>query len=295
MNIRLLKKHFREWILNKKGWNAWGTSKIYNLSDVENLIYDNSISFEKRKKLEFIIFYKYCKLPIGDTGRYNNLLVGFSFLAKKDDRLTRNSRYEKIKQALDKQIIEKYEKDPEACKEFFVKFKKFLGQNMSEEGKSDSFYYDFDEQMVNEENAYDGFFACLVDPQVKNLENIIYNRLNSWMVDYVFSTMSREFRVIPDDVPKHEAINAHLIISYMSLLVMKVFLKQIKGRFYLDSIKNEMLAHNYIKIPDKGWCPAFMPNEISDMLDEICEIKSDYEFISNKLMKEIIKKTKQIT
>ena len=91
----------------------------------------------------------------------------------------RNSRYEKIKQALDKQIIEKYEKDPEACKEFFIKFKKFLGQNMSDEGKNDSFFYDFDEEMVNEENAYDGFFACLVDPKVKNLENIVYNRLNS--------------------------------------------------------------------------------------------------------------------
>ena len=48
---------------------------------------------------------------------------------EKDDRLTRNSRYEKIKQALDKQIIEKYEKDPEACKEFFIKFKKFLGNH----------------------------------------------------------------------------------------------------------------------------------------------------------------------
>lgn len=105
--------------------------------------------------------------------------MGFSYLAKKEDRLIRNGRYERIKQILDKQIVDQYEKNPEACQEFFIKFKKFLKGNLSEEGKMDSFFYDFDTDMVNEENTYDGFFACLVDPKIKNISDVVHNRYKS--------------------------------------------------------------------------------------------------------------------
>lgn len=301
LNIKILKKHLREWIMNKDGWNAYGTDDIYNLSEVENLLYDTNVTAKKRGKLEIIIFYKVCKITTSgidqtnsnDEDNYKKLIVGFSFLGKREDRLYRNDRYENMKAILDQQIIDKYENDPEAFIEFFAKFKKFLSSNLKESTKEDTFVYDFDSDIINEENQYDGFFACLSDSKINDDSNIVYNRINSWLIDYIFKPTKRGFRVIPDSVNKQDAINAHLIVSYTSLMVAKIFQKLIKGRFSLEYIRNVMASHNYIKIPGQGWCPAFMPTDISDALDEICDIKSDYEFISDDQMKEILKKTKE--
>lgn len=295
LNIKMLNRKLKGWILNKDNWNAWNSNKTYNLDDIENQINHPLIDVEKLNKLERIIFYKKLKLVKDDVGnskytqKHDNLLIGFSFYSKKEDRRIRNDRYGNMKQMLDKHIIETYKKDPEAFLKFNDKFKKFLRTNISSEGGSDTFAYNFNSDIIDEENIYDGFFACLSNSEICDDDQIIYHRFNTWLIDYLFASMKRQFGVIPDSISKQDAINAHLTISYISLLAAKIFQKKLKGRFSLWHLRDIMYHHNYIKVPGMGWIPTFIHNKAHQALDEIYGIKSDYEFISESTMKKIIK------
>lgn len=287
INIRILKPYLKDWILDRSNWNAWGTDEVFNLDDVEDLVFSDDVNPRQRGKLENIVFYKTCKVAKGDTEK--TLIVGFNLLAKKEHRAIRNSRYEKIKKMIDKQLVKKYKQNPEEFGDFLDKFKKFL----SNETIEDDFVYEFNSELIDKDLIFDGYFACLVDDSVDEFADVINNRIYSWLVDYMFQAMKREFRIIPKDFSKEDSINAHVLVSYTSLLVSKILMKYLKGKYRSEHIQAIMSDHDFIKIRGVGWIPAFESNSITDDLDKICGISTDYEIIPEDKMKEILNKLKR--
>lgn len=287
VNIKILKNYLQEWILDKNGWSAYGNDKIFSLEEIENIAFGHNVSAVERGKIENIVFYKMCKVNKGNTEK--NLIVGYNLLAKKEDRNIRNTRYEQIKEKIDKQLIEKYEKNPEEFDEFFTKIRKLLADDIIE----DDFVYEFNNEVIDKDIVFDGFYACLVDADVNDAKNLIHVRFFSWLIDYMFQTMKREFRIIPKKMKKEDCINAHLLISYTSLLVSRILFKLIKGKYRSEHIRDVMAEYDFIKVPGIGWIPSFSPNRITNDLDKICGIDLNYEIIPHEKMKEYIQILKQ--
>lgn len=289
VNIKILKKYLKDWILNKDCWNACWNNKVFNLEEIEKIMLDGSIPSEKRGKFQNVIFYKSVKLK---EDKSKMLLVGFNYLAKIEDENIRNNRYERLKDAIDSSIIKQYQTNPKEFSDFFETFKKFLDTNISSDTKKENFMYEFNKELIEKDSLYDGYFACICDADTENIEDILSNWYRSWMTDYIFSNMKKEFKFVSNNSTVEDNINAHLVVSFVSLIVTKVFNNLLKARFNSVHVQATMADQDVISVPGVGWISAFIPTEITDALDAIIGCSTDYEFISEEYMKKIIRLSK---
>lgn len=289
VNIKILKKYLKDWILHKNGWSACWSDQIFNLKDIEKIMLDGSIPKEKQGKFQNVIFYKQAKLK---EDKSKQLVVGFNYLSKIEDESIRNNRYERLKDAIDSSIIKQYQTNPKEFDNFFENFKKFLDANIDDKTKQENFMYEFNKELIEKDSLYDGYFACICDIETKNIENILVNWYTSWMTDYIFSNMKKEFKFIAKKSNADDNINAHLLLSFVSLVVTKIFQKLLKARFNSVHVQAAMTDQRVINIPNIGWIPTFIPTDITDALDEIIGCSTDLEFITDEQMSQIIRKSK---
>ena len=154
--------------------------------------------------------------------------------------------------------------------------------------------YDLDEEQIQKEEMYDGFYAVITNLEGDVSEIIKINKQH-WEIEENFRIMKTEFEARPVYVRREDRIKAHFMTCYISLLLYRLLEKKL-GNIYTTEQILETLRSMQVTLLSKasGYIPSYTRTELTDALHKTFGFRTDYEFITKADMRTLIKDTKQI-
>ena len=277
-SIKKLKKNLKDWCLDPKGWQLEGSSKKYDISDLED-------SVENRQKL----FFKQMLLEGYDEERDiafdQTLIVTYSLKYKIYQKTIRDRQVERAKKYLDH--------PSSADKRSQTDAKRFIKKtNYTDDGEiAGKALYELNEDAISEEAAYDGFYAVCtnLDDDPSEIAKINHDR---WEIEESFRIMKTEFEARPVYLQRDDRIQAHFLTCFISLMIYRILERQLKGKYTCEDILRTLQVMNMRKIDDYGYIPNYTRTTLTDELHEKAGFRTDYELTTPKSMAGIIRRSK---
>lgn len=277
-SIKQLKEEYKTWALDKNGW------KIPN---IPNKIIDISKLFENEElalKWKDTTFYK--ERWINDDNLEQRIIVTFSLKYKNYQENIRNHQIDRAQKLIDsnpKKIGKAKQND----------FKRFINSiNTTETGEvAIENHYSINEEIINEERKYDGFYAVCtnLEDEAKDIVNVNHKR---WEIEESFRIMKSEFKSRPIYLSREDRIKAHFLTCYLALVIYRYLEKEIDEK-YTSSEIIETLQNMNVTLKDDDYIPSYTRTDLTDILHEKFDFRTDFEIITEKNMKKICKQTKK--
>lgn len=276
-SVKKLKQHLKNWALDPTGWSHPVLGEAF---DIRKLDEDVALS-EKFKK---DIFYK--ERWIKEDGLEQKLIITYSLKYRDYQRQIRNRQLERALKLLDgntKNIDKKRQND----------YKRFItATKVTGEGEvADQTIYRLNEEIIANESLYDGYYAVCtnLDDDPTDIAKINQKR---WEIEECFRIMKSEFKARPVFLQKDERIKAHFITCFLALVVYRYLEKKLGEKFTTPDIISQLKEMNFFSAKGEGYVPEYIRTDFTDALHEAFDFRTDYEIVSQKMMKKIIKDTK---
>ena len=165
---------------------------------------------------------------------------------------------------------------------------------MTEDGeactKEDVF---LDEDLIREEEKYDGFYAVCTNLEDKSVSEIVRINKKRWEIEECFRIMKTEFRARPVYLQKEDRIKAHFLTCYIALMVYRILEKKLEEKYTCTDIIETLRTMMMFRPGEKlGYIPAYTRTDLTDALHETFGFRTDYEIITDVNMKKVIRMTK---
>ena len=278
-SIKKLKNNLKEEALDlTKGWHLANDSKSYNISKLRN-------NEELINKYKDAIFYK--ERWINDNGLEQRLIITFSVKYQEYQKRIRNNQ---ISRAL--KIIEnnpsKLQKPKANDPKRFIK-----SINVTNEGElANKTIHEINQKIINEESKYDGLYAVCtnLDDSVKDIIKINKKR---WEIEENFRIMKTDFKSRPVYHTRDEMIKGHFLICYLALVLYRYLEKNLEEKYTAPEIIDTLRNMNIKKENDYNYTPNYTRTNLTDDLHDKFKFRTDYEVLSLKNFKKILKQTKK--
>lgn len=270
-SLKKIKKHLKEWSLDPDGWKKYGCNALYNINEIDE--------DENRDT----IFYK--ERWINENGLEEKLIVTYSIKYK--DYQT-NIRINQINRA--EELIKK---GPKAAKKVRDKdIKRFINETrITSDGEiADRSIVSLDVNKIREESMYDGFYAVVTNLEAQAHEIAQINK-SRWQIEECFRIMKSEFKARPVYLSNDERIKAHFLICFLALTVYRILEMKLGNKYTVSEIRKTLREMNMLKTKQNDYIPAFNRTQTSDDIFEAFGYRLDYEIITEKNMKKILKST----
>lgn len=276
-SLKKMKKEDRDIALNPTQFKKVGTTRFIDLRTLD----------ETDEEVYNSIYYK--EVPVVTGSMDETLIVTYSPKYKAYQKKIRDRQIERAKKILEtpgKKRKGKNQNDP-------MRFVKKTAVTTDGEIASEQ-VYDLDEEQIQKEEIYDGFYAVITNLEGDVNEIIKINR-QRWEIEENFRIMKTEFEARPVYVRREDRIKAHFMTCYISLLLYRLLEKKL-GNNYTSSQILETLRGMQMTLLNtaNGYIPSYTRTELTDMLHKTFGFRTDYEFITKSSMRSIIKETKQI-
>ena len=277
-SVKTLKKHLKQWALDKEGWSLEGASGSFNLSKIEE-------SVELKEKYKNAVFYK--ERWTKEDGLEQHLIVTFSLKYKDYQRKIRQGQIDRATKAVDQGAkgLEKHRQND---------YKRFITKtSVTADGEvAEKEIYCIDDTVIAREEAYDGFYAVCT-----NLEDDApaIARINQqrWKIEECFRLLKSDFEARPVYLSRKERIEAHFITCFLALTLFRYLEKDLGDEFTSTEIITQLRDMDFLLAPaGEGYVPAYTRTDFTDALHEIFGFRTDYEIVTLKQMKKIFKDTK---
>lgn len=278
-SIKKLKKEMKEWALAPTGWRIAGSKSIatYDINEVDEETEMETIFYKER---------------LVDRGSFEeNLIVTYSLKYRNYHRRIRSEQIERAKKALSSGSVRKTKKNPNDFRRFIEK------TAMTKDGEiADKKTYCLDTSRIAEEAKYDGFYAVTTNLE-DTPEEIIKVNQNRWQIEECFRIMKHEFKSRPVYLKSDKRIEAHFTTCFIALMVYRLLEKKLNHQYTCTELTQTLREMNFLKLAENGYIPTYTRTEITDSLHEKFGFRTDYEIVTLKQMKQILKnsKSKNIT
>lgn len=270
-SIRKLPAEERAWALDKSGFRRLSDDKPV---DITNLSEEDQNS----------LFYK--DDPYTTKKLHQRLIVTYSPKYAAYQKTIRSKQIERA----EKMVAEKYSKkirrnpnDPA----------RFVGKTaVTSEGEIPKTHYYLDTEKITDEEKYDGFYAVCTDLLDDRARDIIKVSEGRWQIESCFRTMKTDFSARPVYVQREDRIKAHFLTCFLALVIYRFLEKKLGNQYTCDEILGTLKGMNFANVEEQGYIPLYSREKITDDLHEICNFRTDYQFISKSKMKEIQKTSK---
>lgn len=272
-----MKQEDREVALNPTQFRKIGSQKFIDLRTLD----------ETDEEVYNSIYYK--EVPVITGSMEETLIVTYSPKYKAYQRKIRArqiERAEKIISSPGRKRKGKNQNDPMR----FVK-----KTPVTSEGEiAEKQIYGLDEEQIEKEEMYDGFYAVITNLE-GDISEIIRINKQRWEIEESFRIMKTEFEARPVYVRRDDRIKAHFMTCYISLLLYRLLEKKLENAYTAGQILGTLRSMQMTLLNTaNGYIPSYTRTELTDALHKTFGFRTDYEFITKSSMRTIIKDTKQI-
>ena len=285
-SIKKLPSDLKEFALDPNGWWIPGSKKTYNLEELNLEEHYDTVFYKDRWITEEGSEKKRKK---GIKPFEQHLIVSFSFKYKQYQRRIREGQINRALKIISdgsKRRKSKTQNDPN----------RFIGSlDMTADGEACAKHVLYlDEQVIKNEEQYDGFYAVCTNMEDTDIHEIININRKRWEIEECFRIMKTEFKARPVYLRRDERIKAHFLTCFMALVVYRILEKKLGENFTCRKIIDTLKKMSMHKHPNKcGYSPSYIRTEITDRLHETVGFRTDYEVISDMNMKKIIRQSKK--
>lgn len=277
-SIKKLKKHLKDWALENTGWKLSGDSKEYDISKIEET--DENIEKYKNK-----IFYK--ERWINENNLEQKFIVTFSLKYKYYQKEIRNNQIERAQKAINTNPTKLEKCNQNDYKRFITK------TTLTQEGEvADKKIFTLNTQQIEKEEQYDGFYGVCTNLD-DDAEEIIKVNKRRWEIEESFRIMKSEFKARPVYLSRDDRIIAHFTTCFLSLVLHRYLEKELKEKYTASEIIETLRNMNLTKATLEGYIPSYTRTDLTDLLHETFDFRTDYEIIENKNIKKILREIKK--
>ena len=171
-------------------------------------------------------------------------------------------------------------------------YKRYISRTtVTEDGEvAEKNIYSLNEEKIQDEERYDGFYAVATNLEDPAQEIIRINH-RRWEIEESFRIMKNEFAARPVYLSRDDRITAHFTICYLALTIYRYLEKRIDG-YTCNELLEQLKAIKFYKNKE-GYIPVYTRTDLTDKLHEIFGFRTDYQLIPHAEMKKIIKATKK--
>ena len=123
-------------------------------------------------------------------------------------------------------------------------------------------------------------------------EEIIKVNQRRWEIEECFRIIKSEFKARPVYLQRDDRITAHFTTCFLSLVLYRYLEKRIEEKYTCTEIIETIRNMNLNKISEIGYIPAYTRTEITDILHDKFNFRTDNEITKNNKMKKILKNIK---
>jgi transposase len=271
-SVKKLKKHLKEWALDRSGWYLENSDKTYSLDTLDEQIYHNKIFYKERW--------------IKEDGLEQKLVVTFSLKYKKYQQIIRSRQVERAQKIIDSKSAKLKKCNANDYKRFITK------NHCTADGEvADNELYSINTELIDQEAVYDGFYAVCTNLEDDTSEIIKINK-RRWEIEECFRIMKTEFKARPVYLQRDDRITAHFTTCFISLIIYRLLERKLGEKYTCSEIISSLKNMNFYEIKGEGYIPTYTRSDFTDDLHDTFGFRTDYQIINTKQIKKIIKATK---
>ena len=276
-SIKKMKDYQKEWALNSEGWKLSESDTEYNISDI--LEDDKLFNLHKNS-----VFYK--ERWINEDGIEQRFIVTFSIKYMLYHRQLRQRQLLRAQKLVENpsKLTKNRPTDP----------KRFIKEiHATQDGEvAEMRSFELDEYKFIEESKYDGFYAVATNLE-DDAKSIVKINSGRWEIEESFRIMKSEFDARPVYLSREDRIKAHFITCFLALTIYRYLEKKVGPGYTCSEILNTLKTMDFQKLRGQGYIPVYTRTEITDRLHDSFEFRTDYEIVTTKTMKNILKVTQK--
>ena len=270
-SLKQLKGPLQEWALEPMGWRLQGEQKTYDLTGIDE---------EKHRKS---LFYKEQWVDI--KGLRQRMVVSYSIKYRDYQRTIRENQINRALEAIKAgqgKLSHTNQND----------YKRFITQtHCTQEGEvAGSTSYGLNEEAIQKEAAYDGFYAVCTNLS-DDASNILQINKRRWEIEECFRIMKSEFKARPVYLSRDDRIQAHFMTCFLSLILYRALEKRLNNRFSCEDMIGQMKVMDFNCVKGAGYAPVYTRTDFTDALHDAFGFRTDLEIVTQKQMKSIQKIT----
>ena len=276
-SLKKMKKEDREIALNPAQFRKVGSTKFIDLRTLD----------ETDEEVYNTVYYK--EVPVVTGNMDETLIVTYSPKYKAYQRRIRDRQIEHAEKIINTPGCKRRGKNQNDPMRFVKK------TSVTPDGEiANKQVYNIDEEQIQKEEMYDGFYAVITNLEGDVSEIIRINK-QRWEIEENFRIMKTEFEARPVYVRREERIKAHFMTCYISLLLYRLLEKKLGDAYTVSQILGTLRSMQMTLLNTaSGYIPSYTRTELTDSLHKTFGFRTDYEFITKASMRTIIKETKQI-
>lgn len=276
-SLKKMKKDDREIALNPTQFRKIGSKKFIDLRILD----------ETDEEVYNTVYYK--EVPIVTGNMDETLIVTYSPKYKAYQRKIRARQIERAQKIIATPGRKRKGKNQNDPMRFVKKTSVTTDGEIAEKQ-----VYGLDEEQIQKEEMYDGFYAVITNLD-GDISEIIRINKQRWEIEENFRIMKTEFEARPVYVRRDDRIKAHFMICYISLLLYRLLEKKLGNTYTASQILGTLRSMQMTLLNTaSGYIPSYTRTKLTDTLHKTFGFRTDHEFITKSSMRTIIKETKQL-
>ena len=298
-SIKKLKQIYKDEIFKDDNWRIVGDlTHIYKLSDILNDKEKSTTHYET-------VFYKIVQTETAHV--VQDLIVTFQIKYRDYLRNVRNGQIERARKKISstnkgdkiklsnnpndyrrliKEDVEVMESKKKSNNE-----KNSNSLNESSKKEKYSYSYSIDEDIIKEEEKYDGYYGITTNLN-GDISEILAISKNRWEIEESFRILKTDFDSGTIHLSRKDRIKAHFLTCFISLLIYRILENKLDYKYTHNQIIEKLREMEVYEEKGSGYSPAYVRTDLTDDLHEIFGFRTDYEIISYKDFEKIFRQVK---
>lgn len=297
-SIKKLKEIYKEEVFEDNNWRIIGDLKnVYKLSDILN-------NEEKCKVHYETVFYKIVQTETKHV--VQDLIVTFQIKYRDYLRNVRNGQIERAKNKIssstkgDKIKLSSNPNDYRRLIKEEVKVMENTKSNneetnsLNEPKKRDKLSYSYllDEEVIKEEEKYDGYYGITTNLN-GDIQEILKISKNRWEIEESFRILKTDFNSGTVYLSREDRIKSHFLTCFISLLLYRILENKLNYKYTNTKIIEKLKEMEVYEEKGAGYSPAYVRDDLTDDLHSTFGFRTDFEIVSYENFKKIFQQIKK--
>lgn len=213
------------------------------------------------------------------------VIITFSRKMMEYQRSIRNKQIERALQLVKQNGVESKKKGPNDITRFI---KRTSMTDVGEVAESD--FYEVDQDIIANEEKYDGFYAIATNLQDDSVKEIFEINSKRYQIEDCFRVLKTNFNARPAYHRTRDALTGHFLICYTALLTYRLLENKLKENghiFTINQIIESLKNMNVSNSGDEYYRVNFSGSKVQTALEDVFKCELNYK---NYIPKELRKK-----